>query len=190
MNATYLIDFTGDSIRESICGKTNFSGIDGIDKNDVAKPKLSFFKEEQVYQLSEEPNFRIGIEICLDHAQGVLRQELYQNAITQPVKWGKPKQDSRPVSLHLIVACGMDLIAEKCAAVEDPTKGFVFRCNGNVFNAISAYNFTRDKERVYPQSDVYRINKVPPTWGRSVNMCFHDKDKRIWFFLPDELQHR
>lgn len=63
---------------------------------------------------------RIGVEICLDHNESVLRKI----SILDCMKHGAARQ----LDLHIVVACGLNLGGDHIAAMPG---GYIFRCDGS-----------------------------------------------------------
>lgn len=171
MNSVLLVDFGNDSVIHS--DKQKFAVQDHVlndingAANGVVAQHAANYQSSFLYQIH---GLSIGVEICLDHSNGVLKAKM--DAMNERL------------DIHVLIACGMDLVETKCAAKDI---GLVFRCNGNGYNRTQpeAVGPAVDTNDNTIRSDVYGKGLGAAHWRR-------DPSVQTWVneTLPEDLRSR
>jgi hypothetical protein len=176
MNTATVIEVTAAGVEDHIVRKQSFAtndGVNAINNGQLDRNLARFFTAEskQVVELRTQrqngQRLRAGIEICLDHRNGCLRN------------WLRRQPQPAPLDLQLIVACGMDLIPANGVCTPG---GYVLRCNGNIANADRPQNSGDGQIR----SDVYQRRRI-----QSLDFYHRFSDAEAWFWwldIPDACQ--
>lgn len=162
MNSMPILDFTGNATRRTLCDKRFFAGDDKLDGwlngagGGIPRPITAAYDPSQTHVTC---GMRIGMEICLDHSERVLRNHLDNLKVNRAQGAPPPPENA----LQLLIACGMDFLEANCAV---PDTGLVLRCNGSPYNSLDATALTTDPADQRYRSDVYGKGLNRPHWRR------------------------